>query len=72
MSNVFVIVKDGFVRNKIVADSFEAAEEFCGPGVVFVETEETGAAHVNGRWDGTKFYEVDPNDMPPIPEQEVE
>lgn len=64
MDNIFIVVKDGFVKNRIVAESFEAAEEFCGPGNIFIETDETGPAYIDGRWDGTKFYPVNPDDMP--------
>ncbi len=51
----FVVVEDGIVRNFIVSESFEMAEEFCGIGKIVVETEETGTAYIYGTWDGVKF-----------------
>lgn len=51
----FVVVENGIVKNFIVADSFESAEENCGVGKIVVETEETGVPHFGGTWDGQKF-----------------
>lgn len=68
MSIVFGIVKNGFVTNRVVADSLELIEQVVGPDVAFAETKETGIAQVDGRWDGTKFYAPNPDDMPPVEE----
>ena len=51
----FVVVEDGIVKNTIIADSFESAEENCGVGKIVIQTEETGVAHNGATWDGHKF-----------------
>ena len=51
----FVVVEDGIVKNTIIADSFESAEESCGVGKIVIETEETGVANNGATWDGQKF-----------------
>ena len=55
MPEFITINAENKVNNRIIADSFEAAEEFCGAGKVIVETETTGPAILGYVWDGTTF-----------------
>ena len=55
MPEFITINTENKVNNRIIADSFESAEEFCGVGMVIIETEETGPGLIGHLWDGTVF-----------------
>ena len=55
MPEFITINAENKVNNRIIADSFEAAEEFCGTGMVIVETESTGPGLIGYAWDGATF-----------------
>lgn len=67
----FVVVENGIVKNFIIAESFESAEENCGVGKIVVETEETGIPYFGSTWDGQKFGPK-PAEPEPVVEPTVE
>ncbi len=65
MSRIFCSLENnGYVKDRIIFDSYEVAEQILGVGNFVEETEETGPIIVGGIWDGTTC-------TPPEPVQDV-
>lgn len=53
MSRIFCPLYNERIKDRIVFDSYESAEEILGAGNFIEETEETGPLFIGGIWDGT-------------------
>jgi hypothetical protein len=56
----FAIVEDGIVKNIIVAESLEVAQEVTGK--LCIECSDSFPAQIGGTWDGQRFIPAKPYD----------